>query len=72
MDVSEVSKDELAIDVDVISVYTYDGSVVVAFVDSSGEHGAVMEPDEAHALAESLMNAVSVAIVWSKEDINVN
>ena len=53
--------DSLDIDVDVISVYTYEDQVVIAFIDKEGEHGAVMDSDGAEKLAESLVSAATMA-----------
>jgi hypothetical protein len=72
MTMVEVPDDELPIDIDLISVHSYENSVVISFVDKEGEHGAILTPSDAKSLARSLLNAVNVANTYDEEGDHVN
>ena len=52
------SEDELPMDVSIVSVYAYEGMVILAFIDEAGEHGAAMSTTQAREFASSIERAV--------------
>ena len=53
-------------------MYSYQDQVILAFVDGAGEHGAVMECENAIKFAESIMRAIesAYAFEWEEKDVN--
>jgi len=72
MDMTEYESEQVPIDVDVVSVFSYQDQVIITFLDSTGEHGAIMEPPQAQALVDSINQAIAAANEHELEERHVN
>ena len=72
MEMTEHNNDQVPIDVDVVSVFSYQDQVIITFLDSTGEHGAIMETQQAQAFMDSIANAIEMAEKHELEERYVN
>ena len=72
MDMTEHNDEQVPIDVDVVSVFSYQDQVIITFLDGTGEHGAIMETAQAKAFSDSILNAVEMANKHELEERYVN